>query len=134
MASPPPPPTYSRQQLAQYLDRTNAGPKKEEDLLKGVEQAVQDDPLGTLAALQRRHLTTFLFSNISMHYSRDHSVSLDPEVIFHRVIERGLGGYCMENTSLFQIVLRALGYRVFAVGGRVSKALSGSAETGYGGL
>ncbi|KUM61790.1 hypothetical protein ACN42_g5315 [Penicillium freii] len=38
------------------------------------------------------------------------------------MVERRLDGYCMENTGIFFIVLRSLGYLVYATGGRVSHA------------
>jgi arylamine N-acetyltransferase len=41
----------------------------------------------------------------------------------------------MENSGLFYIVLKSLGFTVYATGGRVSRALkSGIADGGYDGL
>ncbi|KAK2768422.1 N-terminal acetyltransferase [Arachnomyces sp. PD_36] len=127
-------PTLSREQLAQYFNRVNNGKDSGEERLKNVEKAIQSDPLEALADLHRAHLAKIMFSNIALHYSPDHSISLAPDVIFHRLVERGLGGYCMETSGLFQIVLRSLGYKVYPTGARISSAVrTGVDDGGYGG-
>lgn len=59
------------------------------------------------------------FENISLHYSQHHSVSIDPEALFRKIVQGRRGGYCMENNGFFGIVLRSLGFSLYAVGGRV---------------
>lgn len=46
------------------------------------------------------------------------------------MVERQLDGYCMENTGIFFIVLRSLGYLVYATGGRVSHAAAKGVDNG----
>lgn len=129
-----PPPTFSRQQLIQYFNRANNGKDSGEERLENVKQAIQTNPLEALADLHRTHLTTIAFSNLALHYSTDHSISLKPDVLFHRLVERGLGGYCMANTGLFLIVLRSLGYSVYPTGARISKSVkTGEDDGGFGG-
>lgn len=112
----------------------NNGKLSGEDRLKYIEQTIQNDPLAALADLQRTHLATIKFANLSLHYTTEPSISLEPDVILHRLAERGLGGYCMENTGLLLIVLRSLGYTVYPTGARVSNAATSNVDDGgYGG-
>ncbi|EZF34507.1 hypothetical protein H101_01940 [Trichophyton interdigitale H6] len=117
-------PTFTREQLVEYFSRlyqckSDDGEKR----LKDIELLVISDPREALFTLQRRHLATFPFSNLVLHYSQHHSISLDPDVLYHKIVERGLGGYCVENTGLFSIVLRTLGFKFYPGGARVSKSL-----------
>lgn len=136
----PPPPTYTRDQLARYLKRIHyRGSEGDDsdgsDLLNHLECAIQTDPLMALSELQRRHTSTIPFGSSVLHYSQHHTVSLDPQVLFHKLVERELDGYCMENTGLFYIILRSLGFKVYATGGRVSHFISQKVDDGmYDGL
>lgn len=77
--------------------------------------------LGLLASLQRQHLASVPFENLSVHYSaNDYTVSLDPEEVYTKIVTRRRGGYCMENNLLFGILLRSFGFTVYSAGGRVS--------------
>ncbi|EFE30816.1 N-acetyltransferase family protein, putative [Trichophyton benhamiae CBS 112371] len=129
-------PTFSREQLVEYFSRLyQCKPGDGEKKLKDVELLVISDPREALFTLQRRHLVTFPFSNLVLHYSQHHSISLDPDVLYHKIVERGLGGYCVENTGLFSIVLRTLGFKFYPGGARVSKSLSpGPANAEFHGL
>lgn len=79
--------------------------------------------LTTLQELMVYHLARVPFENLIIHYSSHHSVSLDPEHLYHKIVERGHGGYCMENTGCFSIVLRSLGFNLWNIGGKVSATL-----------
>lgn len=75
------------------------------------------------------------FENLALHYSTHHSVILDRDVLFEKMVIGGKGGYCMENNLFFATVLRTLGYAVLSTGARVSKAVSaGEANGSYTGL
>lgn len=50
--------------------------------------------------------------------------------MYEKMVERRLDGYCMENTGLFFIVLRSLGYSIYATGGRVSHAAARGVDNG----
>ncbi|EEQ84892.1 hypothetical protein RJZ56_001282 [Blastomyces dermatitidis] len=115
-------PTYTREQLAKYLIFIYNCPVDQGlTKLSELEELVQRDPLTALTVLQQRQLATVAFSNIVLHYSQHNTISLDPDHLFHKLIERGLGGYCLENTGLLAIVIRSLGYQFYTTAGRVSK-------------
>ncbi|KAJ5779326.1 hypothetical protein N7457_007046 [Penicillium paradoxum] len=130
MASPKP--TYTDQQLESYLKRIGYSKTAQSDsnLLQHVRQEIQKDALATLCDLQRWHLTAIPWGNSGLHYSHHHTISLNPDILFEKLVERQLDGYCMENTGIFFIVLRSLGYLVYATGGRVSHAAAGGEDIG----
>jgi arylamine N-acetyltransferase len=55
---------------------------------------------------------------------------LDPDDLFYKLVERGFGGYCMENTNLFGTVLRSLGYRLYTTAARVNEGFIGRVDSG----
>lgn len=121
-------PIYTDQQLELYLERI--GYSNSDSRLQGLRQSIEQDPLGTLAILQRRHLAAIPWGNSGLHYSQHHTISLNPQCLFEKMVIRRLDGYCMENTGLFFIVLRSLGYIVYATGGRVSHAAAKGVDDG----
>lgn len=68
--------------------------------------------LAYLTALFTHQLTSIPYDNLSIHYSPAHAISLDPQALFAKMVAsaRGRGGYCMENSILFNHVLRAVGF------------------------
>ncbi|TVY91737.1 Arylamine N-acetyltransferase, partial [Lachnellula willkommii] len=70
-----------------------------------------------------------------LHYSATHAVSLDPQVLFQKIVGdgRGRGGYCMENSILFYHVLRALGFSVYMAGVRIRPRVGGVPGGAYTG-
>lgn len=99
-----------------------------------------EDALAFLSALQRYTLASVPFENLDLHYSQDHTVSIDPQDLFEKVVERrggegGRGGYCMQTNALFGNVLRGLGFDVMAAGARVNAAAqpSGGDSSSYSG-
>ncbi|MDR6603876.1 N-hydroxyarylamine O-acetyltransferase [Achromobacter deleyi] len=68
----------------------------------------------TVAALMRRQLFTVPFENLDVQAGR--VVSLVPEDIVEKILERHRGGYCYEVNGLFAMALEALGvpYRFVA--------------------
>ncbi|KAJ5505921.1 Arylamine N-acetyltransferase [Penicillium expansum] len=117
-------PTYTDQQLELYLNRIgySHSAQSESNLLQHLRQNIENDALSALCNLQRRHLAAIPWGNSGLHYSQHHTISLNPQSLFEKMVERQLDGYCMENTGIFFIVLRSLGYLVYATGGRVSHA------------
>ncbi|KAH7416817.1 arylamine N-acetyltransferase 1 [Cadophora sp. MPI-SDFR-AT-0126] len=77
--------------------------------------------LSYLSALHTHQISTCPYENLQLHYSATHTVSLDPQVLFKKIVtdKRGRGGYCMENAILFHHVLRGLGWRVYLAGVRI---------------
>ncbi|KAH6843387.1 arylamine N-acetyltransferase 1 [Chaetomium sp. MPI-CAGE-AT-0009] len=103
--------TYTDAQLARYLEHIR---------YRGdARQLASQDPLGCLTALQHHHMSFVPFESLSLHYSKHRLLSLDPEDLFRKVVDRGRGGYCMEVNTFFAVVLRSLGFTLYSVGGRV---------------
>ena len=80
-----------------------------------------------LTALHIHQISSIPYENLILHYSTHHTVSLDPETLFNKIVtdKRGRGGYCMENGIFFNHVLRALGFRVYMAGVRVRLRVEG---------
>ncbi|KAI9717185.1 MAG: hypothetical protein M1812_004933 [Candelaria pacifica] len=123
-------PTYSQEQLSRYFKHIHL-PQKYHPI--DPKTAKTKDGLAFLVALQKYQLSKVPFENLSLHYSKYHSISLDPQDLYVKVVERGYGGYCMENNCFFGTVLRSLGYDVYSAGARVSNATNGLPGGGYEG-
>ncbi|MFJ8628706.1 arylamine N-acetyltransferase [Kitasatospora sp. NPDC093550] len=70
-----------------------------------------------LARLQRAHLGSVPFENLSIHLGEP--VVLDPAALVAKVVDRRRGGFCYELNGAFAELLRSLGYRVGLLAGRV---------------
>ncbi|PTL78526.1 arylamine N-acetyltransferase [Vitiosangium sp. GDMCC 1.1324] len=75
--------------------------------------------LETLRALHLRHLESVPFENLDIHARRP--IVLDEEAFFDKVVRRRRGGFCYELNGLFALLLRALGFQVTYLSGRVSQ-------------
>ena len=69
----------------------------------------------SLRRLQRAHVETVPFENLAIvgdpvAEGRGPGVTLDPDALYEKVVERGRGGYCFELNGLFNGLLRALGF------------------------
>lgn len=71
----------------------------------------------TLRDLQRRHLQTTPFENLSIHLGE--RVSLSVGDLFDKIVVRRRGGFCYELNGLFASLLTALGFEVTMLGGGV---------------
>lgn len=78
-----------------------------------------------LNALHTHHLSTIPYENLSLHYSKEHSVTLDPQKLYNKLLNNGRGGYCMENSIFFNHILRGLGFQVYTAGARVRNRYGG---------
>ncbi|KAI9844614.1 MAG: N-terminal acetyltransferase [Sclerophora amabilis] len=114
-------PTYTPDQMYRYFDHI-ALPDAEKRLDGHVSQSQHG--YSFLATLQKYHMAAVPFENLSLHYSPHHSVSLDPQDLYRKIVERHMGGRCMENNAFFAAVLRSLGYVLYSAGARVSKSAS----------
>ncbi|KAK4040296.1 hypothetical protein C8A01DRAFT_46365 [Parachaetomium inaequale] len=89
--------------------------------------------LAYLTALFTHQVTAIPYDNLSIHYSPQHAVNLDPQALFAKMIttttagspRRGRGGYCMENSILFNHMLRALGFEAYLTGVRIRPRVDG---------
>ena len=74
----------------------------------------------TLRFLHCRHLETVPFENLDISHSRP--IVLDESRIVHKIVEERRGGFCYELNSAFAALLRALGFQVTLLSGRVARA------------
>lgn len=74
----------------------------------------------TLRLLQRAHLLTVPFENLSIHAGEP--ILLEDEALFQKIVERGRGGFCYEANGLFAALLRALGFDVQMLSAEVANA------------
>jgi N-hydroxyarylamine O-acetyltransferase len=70
-----------------------------------------------LRLLQRAHLRTVPFENLSIHLGEP--IVLDEDQLFEKIVVRRRGGFCYELNGLFAALLRHLGYRVELLQARV---------------
>ncbi|QBS39537.1 arylamine N-acetyltransferase [Nocardia sp. CS682] len=75
----------------------------------GVEASVRPD-LDALRDLQRRHLETVPFENLSIHLGE--RIVLDEKLLVDKIVRRRRGGFCYELNGAFGALLSALGFPV----------------------
>ena len=126
-------PVYPDDQLDRFL---SALPYRPALSLESYKEDMKQSPVRALSKLQRLSNAFIPWTSVSIHYSTHHTLSLDPTLLYHKIVERQLGGYCMENNTYFSTVLRSLGFECYVSGARISGAESGAtgpAADGFGG-
>ncbi|KAK2591993.1 hypothetical protein QQS21_010329 [Conoideocrella luteorostrata] len=115
--------TYTPSQIQQYFERVQL-PKVYRDVVVATIADTQEG-LAFLHVLLKHQLAYVPFENLELHYSSHHTIALDPQHLFYKVVARntGRGGYCMENSTLFGTVLKSLGFDVVTVGAKVNEAV-----------
>ncbi|KAL6692331.1 hypothetical protein J3F84DRAFT_383698 [Trichoderma pleuroticola] len=108
---------YSQDQLTRYLEHISY-PRSQHPR----------DELQLLTELQAHHLARVPFESVGLHYSPHRTLSLDPDALFEKVVEKSKGGYCLEMNTFFCEILRVLGFTVLPIGARVK------AGPRYGGM
>ncbi|MBM4134645.1 MAG: arylamine N-acetyltransferase [Nitrospira sp.] len=58
------------------------------------------------------HASTVPFENLDVHLGLP--ISLNPSVLFKKIVHERRGGYRFELNGLFAMILEQLGYTVFA--------------------
>lgn len=114
-------PRYTREQMETYVQKINRNNPNYN--LASLENEIRMDPLAALTGLQRKQMAFNPWGNIALHYSWHGSLSLDTEALYKKMVERHLGGYCMENNTFFAAVLESLGYQYYITGARISNAV-----------
>lgn len=77
-------------------------------------------------ALTTHILSTCPYEGLSLHYSPEHRIDLNPQVLYKIVIDsRGRGVYCIENSIFFNHILRGLGFDVYTAGVRIRPRIDG---------
>ena len=79
-----------------------------------------------LSAVHMRHAQSIPFENLDAYLN--HSVSLDPDDIFDKIVMRKRGGYCFEMNALIYLALDAMGFEIKPYAARVCRE-----KTGYSG-
>lgn len=64
----------------------------------------------TLVDLQRSHLLTVPFENLSIHWGEP--IFLQEQALFNKIVQRKRGGFCYELNGLFSALLRELEFSV----------------------
>lgn len=111
--------TYTTEQINHYISHISFSGRRFKPSI--TENPRSADGLSYLATLQKCHLTTIPFENLSLHYSQDRIISLDRDALFEKMVGSGSGrgGYCMEQNLFFGTVLKSLGFEVISTGARV---------------
>lgn len=96
------------------------------------------DASPSLALLRELHICTicaFPYENLSLHYNPSHSIDLDPQSLFTKVItnNRGRGGYCMEIALMYNHIPWALGFDVYTASVRTRPRIHGVPQGDYPG-
>ncbi len=73
--------------------------------------------LGVLFALQETHLLSVPFENLDIHAGR--RIVLNESALFEKVVLKKRGGFCYELNGLFHLLLKAVGFDVKLLMGRV---------------
>ena len=73
--------------------------------------------LRTLKNLHRQHLLNIPFENLDVHYKRP--FDLKPANVFRKVVNNGRGGFCYEVNSLFNDLLKTIGFKTRIISGKV---------------
>jgi|SRR5579859_900497 len=84
--------------------------------------------LATLSSLHRAHLMRIPYENLDIHFGR--RLSLDPTVIFDKLVTAKRGGWCYEMNGLFAWVLREVGFKVTLLAGTVGRQAGRKASEG----
>lgn len=116
-------PTYSQQQIRRYFNYISFPPQAQQHVPDMHEKGKEHSALEFLRLLQIHQLSSIPFENLSLHYSTHHTVSMDPDGLYEKLVSnrRGRGGYCLENNCFLGTVLRSLGFEIYSAGARVCK-------------
>jgi hypothetical protein len=112
---------YTPEQVAEYLDLLNLPREFRSFQSKyGDKTAAAAAPTHDfLHALHVHQISTIPYENLSLHYSADRQVSIEPQHLFDKLVRRRRGGYCMEISIFYNHMLRALGFQVYTAGVKI---------------
>lgn len=110
--------------LDRYIDRLG---------LDAATVRASDPTLDLLTRLQRAHVRTIPFENLSIVGNPNddtpgEGVPLDLDHLYEKIVDRGRGGYCFELNGLFTVLLRTLGFDAHRSAAMVLDS-EGAAET-----
>ena len=85
-----------------------------------------------LTALQTHQMSAIPYENLSIHYSKSHQISLEPQQLYEKFLTKpGRGGYCMEVGIFYNHVLRFFGFQVYTAGARTRPRVNGIPQGEY---
>ena len=84
----------------------------------GIEKTEIQPTAENLKLLQRHHLLRVPFENLDIHWKRP--ILLDTGKFYQKIVEERRGGFCYELNSLFNELLREIGFQTRLVSARVS--------------
>lgn len=119
---------YSPEQVSTFLDYIGIPEQhRQRDRSKLNLEFLTDLHVHTLSAIP--------YENLSIHYNGEHTNTLDPQRLFQKIVldRRGRGGYCMENSLLYNHILRALGFTVYTAGVKIRSRENGIPHGPYTG-
>jgi arylamine N-acetyltransferase len=118
--------TYTKLQLEKYFSHIDLPPEYRLE----AQPALNFD---FLTALHIHQISAVPYENLSLHYSASHTISLDPQALYRKIVTngRGRGGYCMELASFFNHILRSLGFAAITAGVRIRPRSGGVPEGSY---
>jgi N-hydroxyarylamine O-acetyltransferase len=91
-----------------------------EPLLPGIRRPSIDHPsIDLLRSLHRAHLFAVPFENLDISPGRE--IVCDEARILYKIVNEHRGGFCYELNGAFAALLRALGFRVTLLSGRVAR-------------
>ena len=73
--------------------------------------------LETLRGMHRAHFLNVPFENLNIQ--RGVPIVVDPVANYEKIVDRRMGGFCLELTGLFAWALREIGFEVDVIGARV---------------
>ena len=119
-------PAYTADQINQYVKHVGLPSKYQLSASPALD-------LDYLTALHMHQISSVPYENLILHYSSHHTVSLEPQSLFQKIVvdKRGRGGYCMENSIFFNHILRALGFTVYTAGVRIRPRKAGVPQGDY---
>lgn len=88
----------------------------------------REPTLAVLRALQLQHMMAVPTENLDV--LRGRPISIDPALLERKLVHERRGGYCFEQNSLFQEVLRSLGFIVTPLLARVRWQVPAGHRTG----
>lgn len=83
----------------------------------GIEKTDIAPNFETLKVLQKNHLLQIPFENLDIHWQCP--IVLDTEKFYKKIIEQKRGGFCYELNSLFNELLKQIGYQTKIISARV---------------
>ncbi|MEU6247489.1 arylamine N-acetyltransferase [Glycomyces sp. NPDC047010] len=101
---------FDSAQLTAYLERVGI-------------TAPRRPTLHALRRVHRAHVAAMPYENLDIQLGRP--ISLDPDALFAKLVERGRGGYCYEHNGVLALALEAMGFDVRRVLGGVRREIDG---------